>query len=116
MDFFTNSRGVSLSALFTFKDISDKTQRHLYDVYSLIMMCCITCASGMYMNATFVMSGFIMTILTLVLAMYLTYQTLNRNNSETMRKLYLNGVAFLLGFLSGPLIHTIAEVEPKILV
>lgn len=116
MEFFSNRRSVDFSSLFSFSDISEKTQKHLYNVYSLILMCCITCACGMYINSAFIIRGFIMTILTLCLSFYLTYQTLNTNNSDNMRKLYLNSVAFLLGFITGPAMYHIADVDPQIIV
>jgi hypothetical protein len=54
MDFFTNMQntaGPSLDTLFTFKDVSDKTQSHLKKVYMNLMACSGVCALGMYLNA-----------------------------------------------------------------
>lgn len=114
-NFFNRDRP-SMSSMFTFSDISEKTQAHLTKVYTMIMACSIVCAAGMYVNATLVLGGFLMTILSIILSVYLIFQISNRNNSEDSRMLYLATLAFQLGFLVGPAIHHIAEVNPKLLI
>jgi len=104
-----------LSALFTFKDISEKTQAHLTRVYSLLLVCTLVCAAGMKANATFVVSGFFLHLASIILSVYLVYQVANKRNSEDMRMLYLAGLAFQLGFLIGPAIHMIYAFHPEIL-
>jgi hypothetical protein len=47
-----------MKALFSFDDISEKTQQHLTKVYSLLMVCTGVCAAGMFVNQSFVVSGF----------------------------------------------------------
>ena len=54
MDYFTGNQGPridQMKALFTFKDVSEKTQNHLKTVYANLMGCTVICALGMYMNA-----------------------------------------------------------------
>ena len=70
----SQSRPFSFSTLFTFKDISEKTQQHLTRVYSLLLACSIVCALGMYVNATIVLSGFFLNLLSIILSIYLIYQ------------------------------------------
>lgn len=101
--------------LFTFKDISDKTQAHLTKVYTTLMVCTLICATGMYINSAFFLSGFIMNILSVILSVYMMYQVMNKANSEDSRLLYLGGLAFQMGFLVGPAIHHIADLHPEIL-
>lgn len=69
----------------------------------------------MFLNSTFFLSGFIMNILSVILSIYMIYQVMNKANSEDTRLLYLAGVAFQMGFLVGPAIHTIADLHPEIL-
>lgn len=51
------------------------------NVYSLLLVSCITCAVGMYCNATYIVNGFISYILSLILSVYLIYQIRNHQNS-----------------------------------
>ena len=107
-------RQVDLSCLFTFKNVSAKTQSHLTQVYTLLMTTALVCAMGMYVNSTFVVSGFFLNLLSVIGSIFLVYQTLNRANSEDTRKAYLAGLAFQLGFLVGPALHYLVEFEPTI--
>ncbi len=84
----------SLGSLFKFHDISEKTQQHLTKVYGMLMAMCFVCAFGMYVNQTFLLSGFFMTIISIFVSCYLIYQVVNRYNSEQSRMLYLAGLAF----------------------
>ena len=98
------------------KDISEKTQMHLRNVYANVMMCTGICAAAMWVNATTILSGWFMQMLLIVGMAYLMFQVMNRYSDEKTRISYLWAVSFLLGFLVGPAIHLIAEVEPMILV
>jgi FtsH-binding integral membrane protein len=106
---------IDWNALFSMKDISAKTQLHLTKVYSLLMACTLACAFGMWVNASFVLNGFLMVILSMVCSIYLIYRISNRRDTENNRTLFLGAFAFFLGYLVGPGIHMIAEFQPKIL-
>ena len=76
MNMFSNNRGgrtSSLGSLFKFHDVSDKTKTHLTEVYTLLMVCCFICASGMYVNAAYIMSGFFMNVISIILSVYLIF-------------------------------------------
>jgi FtsH-binding integral membrane protein len=111
-----NSEGPSLKSVFTLSDISEKTQAHLTKVYTMILACSFVCALGMYVNATLILSGFFMTILSIILSVYLMVQVNNRSHPEQTRMLYLAALAFQLGYLVGPAIHHIADVNPGLLI
>ena len=49
----------SFSTIFSFQDVSPKTQQHLTKVYSLLLTCAVVCALGMYVNATVNVTGFL---------------------------------------------------------
>jgi hypothetical protein len=117
---FSSSRNsfrpqTSFSTLFSFKDISEKTQNHLTKVYGTLLVSSLICALGMYVNSTIFLSGFFMNLLSIALSIYLICQVHNRLNSEEWRLGCLSALAFQFGFLVGPAIHLIAELEPKIL-
>lgn len=57
--------------MFSFSDISDKTKTHLTKVYGTIMLCCLVSALGAFVNQTFVIGGFFLNILSLILSIYL---------------------------------------------
>lgn len=116
MDFFSGNNRVNFSTLFSFKDISAKTQAHLTKVYTLLMVCTMVCAFGMWLNTSHIISGFFMSILSFALSIYLICQVANKSNSEDMRMFYLAGLAFQMGYLTGPFINHLVEVEPQILV
>lgn len=97
-------------------DISPKTQAHLTKVYTTLLACVLVCATGMWINASFFLNGFLVSILSIILSVYLIIQVSNRTNSETSRLYYLAGLAFQLGFLAGPGIHYLAEFQPKLLI
>lgn len=63
----------TFETIFSFKDVSPKTQDHLYRVYSLLAVTCLTCVAGMYCNATFIMSGFFSTLVSILLSGYLIF-------------------------------------------
>ena len=110
----SNSR--SFEGLFKFQDISPKTQQHLTRVYTVIMACCLFCATGMFLNSTMIFQGFLSTIFSLVCMIYFAYQVSNQKNTEFVRLSYLGGIAFFLGFMVGPMMHMLAEVHPQIIV
>jgi FtsH-binding integral membrane protein len=116
MEFFSGNNRASLSALFSFKDISEKTQAHLTKVYTLLMVCVMVCAFGMWLNTAHIISGFFMQLLSFGLTIYLICQIANRRNSEDMRMFYLAGLAFQMGYLVGPFINHLVEVEPMIVI
>eukprot|EP00347_Sterkiella_histriomuscorum_P009045 403342739 len=113
---FSGASNIDLKSIFSFKDISEKTQAHLTRVYTMLLACTFICAAGMYCNATIFLGGFLMTILSLVVSVYLIYQISNRTNSEEHRMWFLGALAFQLGFLAGPGIHRLADVNPQLLV
>ena len=113
---FGNNSGVNLNSLFTMKDVSEKTQDHLKKVYMCVFSCAIICATGMYLNATFILSGILMNIASIAVSIFFLCQIMNKQNSEGVRMAYLAGFAFKLGFLVGPAINMIADVEPELLI
>jgi Bax inhibitor 1 len=48
----------------------------------------------MYTNATFIVSGFFMTLLSIILSVYLVYKVNDRSLREDSRMLYLGALAF----------------------
>lgn len=77
MNYFSGSSSASpdlFKSLFTFKDVSDKTQQHLTRVYTLLLACAAFCALGMYANATFIASGFLMNLVSILVSFYLIFQ------------------------------------------
>jgi hypothetical protein len=96
--------------MFSMKDISAKTQTHLTKVYTTLLGCVLACATGMWLNTSFFLNGFLMSLISIILSVYLIIQVSNRvANSETTRLYYLGALAFQLGFLAGPGIHYLAE-------
>lgn len=102
------------SSLFTLKDISAKTQTHLTKVYGTLMVCTFVCAFGMWVNASIIISGFFMTLLSIITSVYLIYQVQNRSNTEDSRLMHLAALAFQMGYLVGPLMHLLVEINPKL--
>jgi small-conductance mechanosensitive channel len=94
MEFLNRNQQFNFKALFSFNDISAKTQAHLTRVYTLLLVCCMVSAFGMWLNTAHIISGFFMNVLSLVFTIYLIYQIVNRSNSEEMRMFYLAGLAF----------------------
>ena len=72
----------SMDTLFKNTDISEKTQAHLFRVYSTLLTGTGVCAGGMWLNSTFVIQGFLMMIVFMVAFAVCTYQVRNPNNSE----------------------------------
>jgi Kef-type K+ transport system membrane component KefB len=64
----------NLKTMFSFKDISPKTQAHLTQVYTTILACVLFSATGMYLNATFVLQGILWNIASIVSMVYLMYK------------------------------------------
>ncbi len=112
---FFGNRGVDFKTIFSFKDISEKTQQHLTKVYSMLVVCSLICATGMWVNSALILSGFIMNMLSIICTIYLVYQISNKRNSEDSRMIFLGALAFQLGFLVGPAIHRVAQFNPQIL-
>ena len=105
-----------MKALFEFKDISEKTQTHLRNVYGNLMVCTLICSLGMYLNAYTVFSGFISQFIFMIGMAYGMYKVTNIYEPEQTRMGYLWAVAFSMGFLVGPVMHHLAEFEPMILI
>ena len=119
MDFFTNMQntaGPSLDTLFTFKDVSEKTQSHLKKVYMNLMACSGVCALGMYLNAFTVLSGFMWSVGIMLAMGYAMYKVMNVMEDENNRMGWLWALAFGMGYLVGPVMHQLAEFEPMILI
>lgn len=70
----------------------------------------------MYTNASIIVSGFFMNLISIVLSIYLIFQVMNKGNSDDKRKLCLAGLAFQMGFLIGPAMHTLMEVNPRLVI
>ena len=65
--------GSRLKTMFTFTDISDKTQKHLTKVYTTLLVLSALCALGMYVNQTFIVSGFFMNLISICLSIYFIF-------------------------------------------
>ena len=77
-----NGKDWDLNTIFSMKDVSDKTRSHLTRVYTTLATSAGTCAVGMYVNATFMLSGFIFMILFMIAFGYGVYQIRSPSNSE----------------------------------
>ena len=66
------------NSLFTMSDISSKTQAHLTRVYTTLLASAASCVLGMYINATFMLTGFLLTILSIMVIAFLMYQVSNQ--------------------------------------
>jgi len=66
-------QGIDFKSLFSFSDISEKTQAHLTKVYGLLLVCCMICASGMWLNAANIITGFFANVFSIILSVYLMY-------------------------------------------
>lgn len=80
------------------------------------MACAAVCALGMYVNATFIASGFLMNLLSIIVSVYLIYQVSNKSNSENSRMGYLAAFAFQMGFLVGPAMHYLVHMESELVI
>lgn len=116
MNTFGTRSNWNMDTMFNFKDLSDKTKDHMVKVYASLLMNCVVCAGGMVLNSSFILQGFLMQILFIGLTIFLTCQINNVYKSENERMLYLAGLSFSFGFLIGPLINMLADVEPELLI
>ena len=99
------------------KDVSDKTKEHLSKVYFNLMICSGVCALAMYINAyTILMTGFFSQILVFIGLGYLMYKISDKSQKEETRLGYLWALAFAMGYLVGPVMHMVAEIDQMILV
>ena len=106
-----------INALFSFKDVSPKTQQHLRKVYTLLTFMTLFCATGAYLNASFVIAqNFLFHILSIGFSIYLMCYVSNIYKPEENRKYALALLAFQLGFNIGPALHQIAQFQPEILI
>ena len=106
----------NLNTLLNFNDISQKTKDYMAKVYATLLLNTLVCAVGMVLNQSIVMSGFFFQLLFIGLTIFLTCQITNAYKSEKERLGYLAGLAFCFGFLVGPLINRIAELQPELLI
>jgi len=111
---FGRQHANNFASLFSFKDISEKTQQHLQHVYGLVLVCSLVCALGMYTNSAIVIGGFLLTLASIALSIFFICQVANRGNSDNMRMGCLAGLAFQMGFLIGPVMHVLVAVDPKL--
>ena len=58
--FGTTRSSWNLDTLFTFKDISEKTKDYMVKVYGNLMLDCVICALGMFVNQSIMLEGFFM--------------------------------------------------------
>ena len=79
------------------------------------MMAAATCAGGMWMNATFLMQGFLWTILLIFGMGYLIYNVMNTRQPENVRITYLLAFAGLMGLQVGPFINMVLEIYPGLI-
>ena len=114
-NFFNGGGNWSLSTLFEMKDVSEKTRAHLTRVYTTLLTASGTCALGMYLNATFLLQGFLMMILYMIAMTYCIFQVRNPNNSENTQIMWMLGIAFTMGLVSGPGINQFAALKPELL-
>ena len=103
------------NTILSMNDISPKTQAHLTRVYLALLGATGACATGMYINATIIMTGFLMMIGFMIFMAYATYQIKNQNNSEATQVMWMLLAAFFMGFIVGPGINAFAEVKPELL-
>ena len=76
------------------------------------MVCSGICALAMYINSyTILMTGFISEILVFIGLAYLVYKVLDKSQSDEKRLGYLWALAFAMGYLVGPAMHMIAEID-----
>ena len=93
-DRFSSSSSFNLKALLSFKDISPKTQAHLTQVYTTIMACVLVCATGMYVNSSFLLQGFLWNLLSIISMVYLMYKISSPYLEKETKLMYLAGLAF----------------------
>jgi hypothetical protein len=113
---FRTQQTQGYSHYFSMSEVSPKTQQHLTKVYTMLLAMTIVCATGMYMNSSFIIGGFFLGLISIALLIFFVVQVVNRNNDELTRMMYLACIAFGLGIHVGPLIHRIMEVEPALLI
>jgi hypothetical protein len=80
MNHFSQGRrsgATSFSTFTNFGDISEKTRAHLTKVYTLLMVCCFVCAFGMFVNSTFLLHGFLWSLLSIAVSIYFVYNVVN---------------------------------------
>ena len=80
-----------------------------------LMLAAASCATGMWMNATFLMQGFLWTILLIFGMGYLIYNVLNTGQPESVRITYLLAFAGLMGLQVGPFINAVLEIYPGLI-
>lgn len=112
---FNSNSKWDLGTILSSRDISAKTQAHLTRVYTSLLTSSGTCALGMYLNTSFMITGFLAMIGFMLAFAYCSYQIRNPGNSENVQIAYLLCLAFSMGFMVGPGINHVAEVNPEML-
>ena len=79
------------------------------------MMCALVCAAGMWINAHTVLSGFFVSLLVMAGMGYMSYKISMPHASEGERMGYMWALAFSMGYLVGPGMHAIANINPEII-
>ena len=116
MNFFNdNIRLDRVGAMFKTSEISAKTQKHLTKVYGNVMVCALICAAAMWLNAHTVFNGFFMSIIVMMGLTYLGFKVQDSYMAETERMGYMWAMAFSMGFLVGPVMHQIVEIDSSII-
>ena len=69
-----NNDGWDFNTLFSMKDISPETKKHLTRVYTTLLTSVGACATGMYLNSAIMLTGFMMTIIFFGVMCYGIYQ------------------------------------------
>lgn len=68
----------TLNKLFDLSDISPKTQQHLSKVYANVFAMCLICATGMYINANYIATGFLSSMVSIAASLFLVCHVVNR--------------------------------------
>ena len=79
------------------------------------MVCALICAAAMWLNAYTVLNGFFVSIIVMMGMAYLSYKVSNPYMPEKERMGYMWALAFSLGFLVGPAMHQIADIDSSII-
>jgi Bax inhibitor 1 len=80
----------------------------------MLLVCTLFCAFGMWINANTFISGFFMNLISIGITIYLIFQVSNTSKSEDSRMVHLLALAFQMGYLTGPGMHLLMEVNPTI--
>ena len=65
--------GFNWNAMFNMSDISEKTRAHLTRVYATLFSSACSCVLGMWINSTFLMTGWLLTIAAIIGMVFFIY-------------------------------------------